>query len=427
MKNTIHHFLAFLKSPVDVKQERTSFGKKIGDLLFLMVIDLPVAGIFIGIMYVLEYFGLLNQEDHKLADMMDQMGMVGMLVLGVLLMPLLEEFIFRLYLRYQYNPWFRFRELVVRMDHQNEEDRIEPIARLKARYQKIYPYLFYFSAILFGLVHLFNFKINLTYILLAPVLVGPQIMAGLIAGYLRVQYNVWIGYLYHAFSNAIFLALPIAFFSFFVETGRYENGNQRLEIRETMFTENTNFSSNDSVNLGCMRLQSTLAYFTDRQEDAYEFADKSYADKKVNLVFKKVKGDKQLDFNWAHERVLEHFQLRAEKKHRTRTVYVLMVADTEMLYLNKHAKNEHVSHSKIYNGTLECQNTSMYEFCRKLSEHSGQKIIDQTFEGDTYDFALSSNDIKSIQLELLEDYGLILQSRKEEMDYYVISKDPNGK
>jgi hypothetical protein len=313
------------------------------------------------------------------------------------------------------------------MDHQNKEDRIEPIAKIKARYQKIYPYLFYFSAILFGLVHLFNFKINLTYILLAPVLVGPQIMAGLIAGYLRVQYNVWIGYLYHAFHNAIFLALPILFFNFFVETGKYENGNQRLEIRETMFTENTNFSSTDSVNLGCMRMQSALAYLTDRQEDAYEFTDKSFADKKVNLVFNKFNGEKDLDFSWAHEKVLEHFQLRAEKKHRTRTVYILMVADTEMLYLNKHAQNERVSQSKIYNENLECQNMSMYEFCRKLSEHSGQKIIDETFESDTYDIALSSNDMKSIQLELLEDYGLILQSRTEEMDYFVISKAPNGK
>jgi len=69
-----------------------------------------------------------------------------------------------------------------------------------------YRLFFYFTAILFGLLHIFNFT-GVTYynLVFTPLLVLPQLFMGLILGYLRVRYGFRYGVLFHAVVNTAIL------------------------------------------------------------------------------------------------------------------------------------------------------------------------------------------------------------------------------
>ncbi|RPH33885.1 MAG: CPBP family intramembrane metalloprotease [Bacteroidales bacterium] len=71
-----------------------------------------------------------------------------------------------------------------------------------------YPLFFFFSAILFGLLYIFNFEgINVYNFIFTPLLVLPQIFMGLILGYIRVIYGFKYGVLLHAIVNTSILLI----------------------------------------------------------------------------------------------------------------------------------------------------------------------------------------------------------------------------
>lgn len=76
-----------------------------------------------------------------------------------------------------------------------------------------YRFFFYFTAILFGLLHIFNFNgITLSNIVWTPLIVIPQIIMGFLLGYFRVTYGFIYAVICHSLIN-----LPILF-SFMAET-----------------------------------------------------------------------------------------------------------------------------------------------------------------------------------------------------------------
>jgi len=73
-------------------------------------------------------------------------------------------------------------------------------------YEKWIGFFFYSSTIIFGLIHISNFQlINQQALLLAPLLVLPQLLVGFLLGFVRLQYGFWWCVLVHAFHNGYFL------------------------------------------------------------------------------------------------------------------------------------------------------------------------------------------------------------------------------
>jgi len=72
---------------------------------------------------------------------------------------------------------------------------------------KHYKLFFFFFAVLFGLLHIMNFTgITVHNFIFMPLLVLPQILLGLILGYIRVIYGFGYGLLFHSMVNtSIFL------------------------------------------------------------------------------------------------------------------------------------------------------------------------------------------------------------------------------
>lgn len=83
---------------------------------------------------------------------------------------------------------------------------------LKEFWQNHYRYFFYVFVIVFGLMHIANYNnIELLFYVVAPLLVVPQIIIGVILGYLGLAAGFFWGVFFHCLYNAIFIIASLLF------------------------------------------------------------------------------------------------------------------------------------------------------------------------------------------------------------------------
>lgn len=68
-------------------------------------------------------------------------------------------------------------------------------------YRRLFPWLFYVFSLAFAAVHLINFKLHQTPLWLMPLLVLPQLLTGLVLGWLRVRRGIGASIALHALFN----------------------------------------------------------------------------------------------------------------------------------------------------------------------------------------------------------------------------------
>ena len=225
IKDTYLDLIQFLKNPIDQPISNKTLKEKGVTLLFILIIDIAVAGICILLISIVESLGLFSMESHMLLDLLSSVPKSVVLLVAVLIIPLLEEIIFRLYLRYNNNYLLRFFLLLFYVAGKEKKEDAEK--RVKKIWYKYYVYIFYFSALLFGFVHIFNFGDATLW--LFPILTLPQICIGVFLGYLRVRYNLFMGFLLHAIHNLIFF-LPFLLTSDFVDMSKDADNMQSIRI-----------------------------------------------------------------------------------------------------------------------------------------------------------------------------------------------------
>lgn len=210
MKQILLDFWNFIKRP---KDSPYSGGKKtykwkvfftlfVAELL-LLVVYLPAAAL-------LDKYVVLEQS----IDLSS--SAIGSLFLFVLLIPLIEEVIFRLGLRRKY--------------------LIEAIFDEKA-WHRWFPFFVYSSTIIFGLVHISNYaNTQWIFFALAPFIILTQLVGGFIMAYLRVRFNFWLGFLYHATWNFMMIFIIGSFVMLFSDDTHIKTDNYELQIQEKQFS-----------------------------------------------------------------------------------------------------------------------------------------------------------------------------------------------
>lgn len=182
MKKTIlFHLLQFLRKPDDSSLRLTLKERARGlVILFFLNFILSLGSLF-AMTFAVEETGsefARNRDYHETL----------VLIFGVFLMPFIEELIFRYFLRYErINPWLINRK----------------------KWNAVFPYLVYSSTLAFALVHLFNysFVFNRNIWFVYPLLVLPQLFAGIILVFLRVRFNFYHSVIYHMFWNLFFMVI----------------------------------------------------------------------------------------------------------------------------------------------------------------------------------------------------------------------------
>jgi len=211
IKHSYSDLFLYLKRPTAVIDGNQTLKDKLSKLGLILVLDLLIAAICVLLLTVLEHFDLVSIENHKIIKMLEEMSAAEVILAGVIVIPLIEELIFRLYLRYENNYPLRLFLSLFYITGKSNKERIEGF--VKKKWYKLYPFIFYFSAVLFGFVHIFNFEVDLKMLLLFPIITAPQIFVGIFAAYLRINYSLIWGFLLHALHNLI-LFLPYLLFDF---------------------------------------------------------------------------------------------------------------------------------------------------------------------------------------------------------------------
>lgn len=185
---TAREFFSFLKKPNLNERPKKNALFKLRYLLQLFLIELPLMGLILALIYILYEYGFITESTDPLRQLRGLIYLYGyklFLLLIILAMPFCEELIFRSYLT-----WPRFFKQRFLIDH--------------------FGWLFYGSALLFALAHITNIpdkEINV----FIPFLIAPQFCGGLFNGYLRVKFGLLWGFLFHALHNLFCVGLLVAF------------------------------------------------------------------------------------------------------------------------------------------------------------------------------------------------------------------------
>lgn len=167
----LHQVWGFFKNPINQKldintQERYQLFSR---LLFYTVLCSIVLGLVMQAFIIVFELELGN---HAMDELLSAYSPVMILVLAVIVAPFLEELLFR-----------------------------APLTMFKAN--RSFKYAFYCSVLLFGLMHITNFEgLNGQYWAI-PVLVSPQLSAGIFLGFIRTRLGLFWSILLHAAHNLI--------------------------------------------------------------------------------------------------------------------------------------------------------------------------------------------------------------------------------
>ena len=231
MIKTLSAYWHFLKRPELLKLSKD---KKtlVKDFYWLLLLDLLFVAIVFSIYYGFSHFRIIKEYKEEV-DVLKKYGIYGALFIGGIIAPLTEEFLFRWHLRKRYFTiyfvcfsmalivgyfihssylnWPIFIVfLIISLILHSYFKRIST-TRKQRFWMKLYPYIFYYTALVFGLVHLTNIK-GLT--LADPAFlffVSSQVFGGLSMGYLRIKHGLIYSILFHACFNLIAILLEFFF------------------------------------------------------------------------------------------------------------------------------------------------------------------------------------------------------------------------
>lgn len=164
----------FLKDPNYQEDTNTDVKYRLNVFARLLVYTLAISFVLGVVIGSLETSFKLDLGKHAIEDFLDSYSPWFLFGVAVVLAPLLEELFFR-------GPLFFFKE---------------------SRFFKLAFYLF---TLVFGFYHITNFELTTTTLVLSPILVAPQIAAGVFLGFIRVRFGLLWAIVFHACYNLIFV------------------------------------------------------------------------------------------------------------------------------------------------------------------------------------------------------------------------------
>lgn len=167
--------LAFLQKPNYEPYLQLELRGKLAVLLKLLILT-TIFSLALGFLgFAVANVLAIPMENHAIAEFIKESSALQIIFLVTVVAPLIEELIFR-------GPLYFFRNF------------------------RYFPWIFYASAIIFGAVHLSNFEMNDQLIWLSPLLILPQVSAGVFLGFIRIKLGLLWSILLHAAFNTLLLS-----------------------------------------------------------------------------------------------------------------------------------------------------------------------------------------------------------------------------
>lgn len=328
-RSTWFSFVAFIKSPNEENDFDASISYKIKTLLCLFSFALILAFLFMPIFNLLKFFNLLDPGSNGLNELLFEFTFIQLVCVVAIAVPILEELIFRLPLRYKYNYLFRPIVFLISITRLIPEEKLKDM--IQRYWKRIFKYLFYFLAILFGFIHITNFERFKDLWAWIPFLTINQLFAGFVLGFIRIKFGLIWSIIYHSLYNLLFFG--IAFLSLnTLSNYNFTSDSYSVSIKKVA-KPNYSYTTDFHVTPGKIEFKnsklSQVIQILEAKPEKYLLISK-YKGMYIDINFSS--GAITHSTDTAKRIVIDHlqkaFSLKFKKQLKTKEVLVLFVSDS---------------------------------------------------------------------------------------------------
>lgn len=414
-KRIAEDLLYFLKHPTEKAYTDQSIKEKAKKFLTILLIDIVIVGVLMVLASLLEEWGFINSQEHKLMELLRDSSIWVFLLNVILIAPLFEELIFRGYLRYKNNYLLRF--LIFLVGITGESNRLKVEDFVKKGWHKHYKIVLYFSALLFASIHIFNFENFSEMILFIPILIAPQFVMGLLLAYLRTRHTVKLGILLHFTHNSIAIAITLLTIAGSVEKINIDTKDYSLELSEINIKgSNTNIDyMGDSIVYKSVKMKTVLEYLLDKNNKLIKTNDASLLANRIDLKYVNKIGNSSNNKENILSELKKQYNFKIEKEKILKTVWNMEIADSSLL-MTHICKTDSRSFANNTLGYLELKNSNLNKLVCLLNNKYSRIIIDKSGLTENFDIKFSLDSFDKIKNYLKNKFGLALNKEEKEME-----------
>lgn len=424
IKNTLKDLLNFLKKPKDKQDPNQSKQQKAKRLFPILAIDIAVMliamPIFSLLLSIFGKLGWIEIENHEVGLQLDANPVWLVLFSFVLVVPFIEEIIFRLFLRFKKNYPLR---LIIATFPKTKKT-------ICNFWNRKYGYVFYLATVAFALLHIKNYDFESTKFFLFPILVLPQFILGLFVGYLRVRYNFMSGYLLHALHNAVFITIALL-----PTLGSY---NQKLDITTDEYSlkigrikekndSYMNYYDQDSISFIGKDFKSIVSILAQKDLDLIGSNNENLLNKEITLIYKNNSSESLNRNSLILGHLSEVYSFKIESKRKTQEIYTLHVKDTLQLFKHLSRKENSMSTPVPLVRFLSSSENIKFEYitleiiAQTLSDSYKMRFdVDGQFP-ERFDLNLPNGNFSQLENVLKTDYGIYLKKTEQEVEYLYLN------
>ena len=420
IKENYFNLMVFLKNPKDEAGPKRTVVQKVKTLLSLLLIEIPIMVVLILLISGLDQLGLVDTENHAMENLIKSVSIPVLLLVVVIIIPFFEELLFRLYLRYKDNYALHFIVAVASLTGKRNQQKAATF--LSSVWTKRYKFIFYFSAVFFGMVHLTNFEFSYTILLLSPILVAPQIILGLIIGYLRVRDGFISGFLMHGLHNALFIGIGILSISNHSEKLNFETPAYSIKIEETddIHLQSTQQKYPDSLAYKNVSLKTILSQLLTTNEILLQTNNENQLEQTLNVYFKNKLKDSSQTKRIALNQITKTYDFQIKKTRKLMEVWDLKVSNSSLLSKYKSTHNSYGNLVTTNPKEIIIKKSNIKSLVDALTKENKRMTFDKTDLKDTYNFTLQTTNFESMSKQLEKKYGLSLIKRRMELEQTTI-------
>jgi len=236
----IQQFFNYLKKPHAFFNEQLTSKEKWKTVGWILGLDILLVFASITIIGLINLIIPLEQDNFD--ELLYNRSPLEIFLLVALLAPIVEETIFRFFLKYKRNYLFR------------AIDSLSNTQIAKQFWITYFHFFFYCTALVFAIVHIGNYSnTGILFYIMAPLLVIPQFIIGISLGYIRLKLGFVWSILLHGLYNFTVMA-PMIFFV----------GNTVITSQNTA-TLHLNI---EAIEMGLAKPSSINIYKTDESTDS---------------------------------------------------------------------------------------------------------------------------------------------------------------
>lgn len=456
--NEIKQLWKYLLDPAP-EQESSNFITKLIRFLIVLGINVAVVTIALGIQYGFKYLGLIDVQLLPVIGKTNFFELLAWLLSLIFIIPIIEELAFRLHLLPQKKNIrisvivliiyltlalaFTSKSIlavsiisalggIILIGYIVFQKRIND--GIKEVWKNKFRSVFYITALVFGCIHIINHKLSVTNLIFAPLIVAPQIILGLNAGYLRVKSGFKWGLLLHIVHNFVFVGLflycmnPGLFnlnkYEFIIEYPPTSNSPKDYSLTIDEGTEsvlNTYKITPAEISFENTKMKEIFARLANANHAKVIFENQAIENKIINLRFINKSQEKSNLRNNPHFIIGELF-----KKYNLKAkLYIipeghwLLTQKADSVHLL--AKASIPLSNEDNKNVIIMRDVTVKQLVDKIDTCYSLNCVALIEDRNKYNFKIPKNDTVALQRILLRKYGFEFHKMKTETGCFYIS------